>query len=157
MAIVDQIYSQYGERPQQTRIEAEGNAYLTSQFPRLSYVRRTVATGSPPSFSARSGRNSNVWLVWAGIVLIVTICCKYASRESKDAHVIQSTRQVDTLSDYGYDSENEGARLLGCDEAPPWDPDFRPPESRTGRQVSRPAGRSPSSLSDGSVAAAGVM
>ena len=39
MENVDQIYSGDGERPDQTQIEAEGNAYLEKAFPRLDYIR----------------------------------------------------------------------------------------------------------------------
>ena len=39
MEIVDQIYSGYGERPDQGQIEAEGNSYLEKEFPRLDYIK----------------------------------------------------------------------------------------------------------------------
>ena len=45
MAVVDSLYGEYGEGapygsgPDQMRIGAEGNAYLTRQFPRLDYIR----------------------------------------------------------------------------------------------------------------------
>jgi peptidyl-prolyl cis-trans isomerase A (cyclophilin A) len=39
MDYVDQIYSGDGERPQQNRIEQEGNAYLEKEFPRLDYIK----------------------------------------------------------------------------------------------------------------------
>lgn len=38
MSVVDSIESRYREAPQQARIEAEGNAYLKAQFPKLDYV-----------------------------------------------------------------------------------------------------------------------
>ena len=40
MDVVDRIYAGYGERPNQGRIQAEGNAYLAREFPRLDYVKR---------------------------------------------------------------------------------------------------------------------
>jgi peptidyl-prolyl cis-trans isomerase A (cyclophilin A) len=46
MAVVDSLYSGYGEGapdgngPDQGRIAAEGNAYLTKSFPQLDYIRR---------------------------------------------------------------------------------------------------------------------
>ncbi len=39
MNVVDQIYSGYGDQPQQPRIEAEGNAYLEKEFPKLDYIK----------------------------------------------------------------------------------------------------------------------
>jgi peptidyl-prolyl cis-trans isomerase A (cyclophilin A) len=46
MAVVDSLYGDYGEGapdgsgPDQGRIAAEGNAYLTRDFPRLDFIRR---------------------------------------------------------------------------------------------------------------------
>jgi peptidyl-prolyl cis-trans isomerase A (cyclophilin A) len=46
MAVVDSLYANYGEGapdgagPEQARIAAEGNAYLTASFPRLDFIRR---------------------------------------------------------------------------------------------------------------------
>lgn len=42
MDVVDRIYAGYGEQPQQGRIEAEGNAYLAAQFPRLDSITRAT-------------------------------------------------------------------------------------------------------------------
>ncbi len=42
MDVVDRINASYGERPDQTRIEAEGNAYLMAQFPKLDYIKQAT-------------------------------------------------------------------------------------------------------------------
>jgi peptidyl-prolyl cis-trans isomerase A (cyclophilin A) len=39
MNVVDQIFAGYGERPDQQRIEAEGNAYIEKEFPNLDYLK----------------------------------------------------------------------------------------------------------------------
>jgi peptidyl-prolyl cis-trans isomerase A (cyclophilin A) len=39
MDVVDHIYAGYGERPDQAKIAAQGNAYLNKDFPRLDYIK----------------------------------------------------------------------------------------------------------------------
>jgi peptidyl-prolyl cis-trans isomerase A (cyclophilin A) len=45
MNVVDKLYSDYGEGapsgkgPAQNRIQMEGNAYLTKEFPKLDYIQ----------------------------------------------------------------------------------------------------------------------
>jgi len=39
MDVVDRLYSEYEERPEQPLIDEEGNAYLTREFPNLDYIR----------------------------------------------------------------------------------------------------------------------
>ena len=38
MDVVDALNSEYGEAPDQSKISAQGNAYLTTSFPRLDYI-----------------------------------------------------------------------------------------------------------------------
>jgi len=40
MTIVQQIYSGYGESPDQGKITSQGNAYLESKFPKLDYIKK---------------------------------------------------------------------------------------------------------------------
>jgi peptidyl-prolyl cis-trans isomerase A (cyclophilin A) len=47
MEAVDKIYAQYGEQPDQMRIQAQGNAYLTQSFPKLDYVRKATIVRTP--------------------------------------------------------------------------------------------------------------
>ncbi len=46
MDLVDQIYDGYGEKPNQGKIQVEGNEYLDEEFPLLSYVSETYK-GNP--------------------------------------------------------------------------------------------------------------
>ena len=39
MEVVDSLYAGYEERPEQGRIDAEGNAYLVREFPSLDYIK----------------------------------------------------------------------------------------------------------------------
>ena len=39
MEVVDQFYADYGEDPDQSRIESEGNMYLKKEFPKLDYIK----------------------------------------------------------------------------------------------------------------------
>jgi peptidyl-prolyl cis-trans isomerase A (cyclophilin A) len=49
MEIVDKINAEYRENPDQTRIQREGNAYLTKAFPRLDYIKKaSIAKPAPP-------------------------------------------------------------------------------------------------------------
>jgi peptidyl-prolyl cis-trans isomerase A (cyclophilin A) len=51
MSVVDQLYSGYGERPDQGQIQAKGKSYLDQNFPKLDIIKATViepAAGSAP-------------------------------------------------------------------------------------------------------------
>jgi hypothetical protein len=40
MSVVESLNPEYGERPDQGAIKAQGNTYLKAQFPRLDYIRK---------------------------------------------------------------------------------------------------------------------
>ena len=42
MDVVDKLYSDYEERPEQGLIDEEGNAYLTREFPNLDYIQKAA-------------------------------------------------------------------------------------------------------------------
>jgi peptidyl-prolyl cis-trans isomerase A (cyclophilin A) len=42
MDVVDKIYNIYREKPEQGRIQTEGNAYLTKTFPKLDYIKKAT-------------------------------------------------------------------------------------------------------------------
>jgi len=39
MEVVDQFYAEYGDDPDQPRIESEGNSYLEKEFPKLDFIK----------------------------------------------------------------------------------------------------------------------
>jgi peptidyl-prolyl cis-trans isomerase A (cyclophilin A) len=42
MDVVSKINSEYGERPNQGRMQQQGNAYLNSEFPKLDFVKKAT-------------------------------------------------------------------------------------------------------------------
>jgi len=42
MDVVQNLYTGYGEKPDQGLIESSGNAYLQSQFPQLDYIKKAA-------------------------------------------------------------------------------------------------------------------
>jgi peptidyl-prolyl cis-trans isomerase A (cyclophilin A) len=42
MDVVSKITSEYGERPNQGRMQSQGNAYLNSEFPKLDFVKKAT-------------------------------------------------------------------------------------------------------------------
>jgi len=56
--VVDKINAEYGERPEQGRIQLEGNAYLAKEFPRLTVMKsvtlaKPAAAPKPPAPPAK--------------------------------------------------------------------------------------------------------
>jgi peptidyl-prolyl cis-trans isomerase A (cyclophilin A) len=45
MSVVQQIYSGYGQQPDQGAITSEGNAYINSSFPKLDYIKKATIEG----------------------------------------------------------------------------------------------------------------
>lgn len=52
MEVVDKINAEYGEEPDQGRIQFEGNAYLAKEFPRLT-VMKSVTIAKPAASTAK--------------------------------------------------------------------------------------------------------
>jgi len=42
MEVVDKINAEYGQTPNQGRIQSEGNAYLTKEFPNMDYIKHAT-------------------------------------------------------------------------------------------------------------------
>jgi hypothetical protein len=42
MDVVEKLNSEYGERPDQSRLERQGNRYVNESFPRLDYIRKAT-------------------------------------------------------------------------------------------------------------------
>src|SRR5262245_19322132 len=56
MDIVDKITTQYGEKPNQGSIQAEGNAYLNKEFPKLDYIKKATIEKERAGGAGRAGR-----------------------------------------------------------------------------------------------------
>jgi peptidyl-prolyl cis-trans isomerase A (cyclophilin A) len=74
MSTLSAIYSGYRERPSQAMIRQRGNAYLWSEFPRLSYISyaQQVAFVEEPF---QLSKNQTGMVITFGMVLGVAFCC----------------------------------------------------------------------------------
>jgi len=68
------VYSGYRERPSQSAIRQRGNAYLWSEFPRLSYISyaQQIAFVEEPF---QLSKNQTGMVLTLGMVLCVGLCC----------------------------------------------------------------------------------
>jgi len=57
LAVMDGVFAQYGEAPDQKQIATGGNAYLARLFPKLDYIRTATITSRGPSQKS-AGRRS---------------------------------------------------------------------------------------------------
>ncbi|HET7630766.1 MAG TPA: peptidylprolyl isomerase [Gemmatimonadaceae bacterium] len=53
MAVVDSLYSGYGESPSQQLITVHGNAYLTRNFPKLDYIKSAAIVPATDTGTAK--------------------------------------------------------------------------------------------------------
>ena len=58
MEIVDKLNAEYGEQPNQGRIEAEGKAYLEQNFPRLDVIKTATILTAPAAPKPASRKTS---------------------------------------------------------------------------------------------------
>ena len=74
MSTLSAVYSGYRERPKQTLIRARGDAYLRSEFPRLSYVTRVQQVAFIEEPYALS-KNATGMMLTLGMVGCALMCC----------------------------------------------------------------------------------
>lgn len=55
MDVVDKINAEYGEEPDQGRIQEEGNAFLEKTYPRLDYIKTARLVGDFPAPADKEG------------------------------------------------------------------------------------------------------
>ena len=68
MEIFDNVYSGYGQDPDQDLIYSQGNPYLTANFPKLTYIQ-SVRFGVPSTPDDHGG------LTTTGEVFLIILAC----------------------------------------------------------------------------------
>lgn len=58
MEYIDAIYAGYGEEPHQGKIQRQGNEYLDSEFPLLSFISTTYGVEGLKDASAEQEENN---------------------------------------------------------------------------------------------------
>ena len=107
MATLSAVYAGYRERPQPRLIRARGDAYLRTEYPRLSYIvraRQVSFVEEPWQLS----KNSTGLLLTVGMVIGAVLCCGAARMASKN---MGAAKEVSSAADDDFrprDDEDDG-------------------------------------------------
>jgi len=84
MSTLSAVYAGYRERPKAASIRARGDAYLRTEFPKLSYIVRAQQIAFVEEPFALS-KNATGLLITLAMVVGAAICCSVARHLSKQA------------------------------------------------------------------------